>query len=393
MAGRDNRLKDIPASVLLIILLLAQPAVGASAPAAGVAEQIGRLEVRFFEHRYRSDSLDERLDRLEKMVFGETRSGSVQNRLANLQSAVSEADGGLTPTSERSAPAGDRAPASGAPQGNAATALPPTGPSNAEAGTDRQAAGLPAPEVTYEMGDTVPFVNGPAGGDLPREGSWQEDQPAASGSPAGASEEGPEAYGAGGGDGAAPASQQESYSSASHERRGLPHEVSRLEQQVLGRTYRGALVQRVRRLEESVFPGERPEDQVPLPERVARLWAAVDLSTPPQGRAAAQGKAAGGSDHQAEPASGKRRHPILSGIAKAVVAVGKLAGEAAGAVGTGLMYGSMYGGMYGGYGYSPFGYGGYGYSPFGYGGYGYSPFGYGYSPFRYGGLGLGSFYF
>jgi hypothetical protein len=49
---------------------------------------IDSLEKRFFEHTYAKDSMDQRLERLEKMVFGEVRPGSDQERLANLQAAV-----------------------------------------------------------------------------------------------------------------------------------------------------------------------------------------------------------------------------------------------------------------------------------------------------------------
>lgn len=46
------------------------------------------LENRFFEHTYPQDTTEDRLTRLEKMVFGEARSGDDQSRLQQLINAV-----------------------------------------------------------------------------------------------------------------------------------------------------------------------------------------------------------------------------------------------------------------------------------------------------------------
>jgi hypothetical protein len=76
------------ASLLLAISL----SLGIGATAAWSADtdetNLSRLEVKFFQHEYPKDTMDSRLDRLEKMVFGETKTGSQQDRLANLVSAV-----------------------------------------------------------------------------------------------------------------------------------------------------------------------------------------------------------------------------------------------------------------------------------------------------------------
>jgi hypothetical protein len=47
-----------------------------------------RLEQKFFQHSYAKDSETDRIDRIEKMVFGETRKGTDQQRLDSLVQAV-----------------------------------------------------------------------------------------------------------------------------------------------------------------------------------------------------------------------------------------------------------------------------------------------------------------
>jgi len=49
---------------------------------------IVKLEKRFFEHDYPKDTTEARVERLEKMVFGEAKTGPVQERLTALMSAV-----------------------------------------------------------------------------------------------------------------------------------------------------------------------------------------------------------------------------------------------------------------------------------------------------------------
>jgi hypothetical protein len=136
---------------------------------------------------------------------------------------------------------------------------------------------------------------------------------------------------------------------------GLSDEVLQLEQQILATTYtQEPMPDRVKRLEEKVFPNERTEQDADLPERVRRLWAVMELTAPPQvtytgASAGSPGRQtdaiAGSSDNPPPQYQTKPRHPLLSGLAKAAGVVGKLAGEAVGAVGTGILYGSMYGGL------------------------------------------------
>jgi hypothetical protein len=73
---------------LNIEAIAADSAESPSPAAVAGNNDLDSLEKRFFEHTYAKDSMDQRLERLEKMVFGEVRPGSDQERLANLQAAV-----------------------------------------------------------------------------------------------------------------------------------------------------------------------------------------------------------------------------------------------------------------------------------------------------------------
>ncbi|MBA3856258.1 MAG: hypothetical protein C0507_05050 [Cyanobacteria bacterium PR.3.49] len=60
-----------------------------SAPRTLAATQdLNSLETRFFEHTYPQETMEDRLTRLEKMVFGEARTGDNQERLQALVNAV-----------------------------------------------------------------------------------------------------------------------------------------------------------------------------------------------------------------------------------------------------------------------------------------------------------------
>ncbi len=51
-------------------------------------QDLNSLEMHFFEHTYPQDTTEDRLTRLEKLVFGEARSGDNQSRLQQLVSAL-----------------------------------------------------------------------------------------------------------------------------------------------------------------------------------------------------------------------------------------------------------------------------------------------------------------
>lgn len=72
---------------LLVLITFVSPQRVMSADSAQ-AGSIATLETRFFEHAYASDTMSNRLARLEKMIFGEAKEGSDSDRLAALLNAV-----------------------------------------------------------------------------------------------------------------------------------------------------------------------------------------------------------------------------------------------------------------------------------------------------------------
>ncbi|MBS1954711.1 MAG: hypothetical protein JST89_11020 [Cyanobacteria bacterium SZAS-4] len=64
----------------------AMPAYAADADPADPS--VPKLEKKFFEHTYPKDALPQRLERIEKMVFGESKTGADSERLAKLIQAV-----------------------------------------------------------------------------------------------------------------------------------------------------------------------------------------------------------------------------------------------------------------------------------------------------------------
>jgi hypothetical protein len=76
-------------SGLLATCLCLSFAGGANAAESPDAS-LQRLEQKFFQHSYAKDSETDRIERIEKMVFGETRKGSDQQRLDSLVQAVPE---------------------------------------------------------------------------------------------------------------------------------------------------------------------------------------------------------------------------------------------------------------------------------------------------------------
>ena len=95
------------------------------APQAFSADSsIDTLETKFFEHSYPKDTTGERLARLEKLVFGEAKTGNESERLKNLVAATQEDGPGATPSpgsgasSTASAPSSSPAASSGGGSSN-----------------------------------------------------------------------------------------------------------------------------------------------------------------------------------------------------------------------------------------------------------------------------------
>ncbi|MBK9619506.1 MAG: hypothetical protein IPO31_10005 [Candidatus Obscuribacter sp.] len=108
---------------LLLALSLETNVLPVSAAISG-DPRLGQLEVKFFKHSYKSDSDSARLDRLDKLVFGEVRSGTDDERLKSLAdtvpnlSSVTADDADEAPASTQASGASGRTGGSGTFSGN-----------------------------------------------------------------------------------------------------------------------------------------------------------------------------------------------------------------------------------------------------------------------------------
>ncbi len=78
--GKSLNNKQISIFCNLFFCLLYCPAVLAE----DLSVQLGQLEVRFFQHQYSQDSTEERLSRLEKLIYGGVKNGLADKRLNDL---------------------------------------------------------------------------------------------------------------------------------------------------------------------------------------------------------------------------------------------------------------------------------------------------------------------
>jgi len=81
-------------SLLTACLLLSPLAeLGLAAPPAWAdSSALTSLENHFFQHTYATDTDEERLSRIEKLVFGEAKSGDQASRLTEVQKVISDAE-------------------------------------------------------------------------------------------------------------------------------------------------------------------------------------------------------------------------------------------------------------------------------------------------------------
>lgn len=92
----------------------------ALAQTAAQTSALASLENHFFEHTYLSDSPEDRVTRLEKMVFGEAKSGDTAARIADLQKVVSSSETDLTAQNSASNTSTSKSGTTGSAQAKAA---------------------------------------------------------------------------------------------------------------------------------------------------------------------------------------------------------------------------------------------------------------------------------
>lgn len=97
-----------------LCLALLQSCVPVFAADADPADpSVPKLEQKFFEHTYPKDPLPQRLERIEKMVFGETKTGADGERLAKLLQAVPQLNSLPDSSSASSSSTASASPSSG----------------------------------------------------------------------------------------------------------------------------------------------------------------------------------------------------------------------------------------------------------------------------------------
>src|ERR1700722_67641 len=72
----------LTSSVLIFCATKAISDTGTSS--SSLETNISTLEMRFFAHNYSQETTDKRIDRLEEFVYGETKTGSQQERITTL---------------------------------------------------------------------------------------------------------------------------------------------------------------------------------------------------------------------------------------------------------------------------------------------------------------------
>ena len=118
----------ISLSVAMVTVISCQPQALAQAGTQSTGQNnvqstaLGSLETHFFEHTYVADSPEDRVTRLEKMVFGEAKSGDTATRIADLQKVVKSSETDLTAQSTTSNTSGQGTAGSAAPKKSAAPA-------------------------------------------------------------------------------------------------------------------------------------------------------------------------------------------------------------------------------------------------------------------------------
>ncbi len=99
MVGRNFWFLGLGICFNLIVFSIAHTAIAADnsskqseASVSDIEDKLGKLESKLFQHRYPKDNTDARLDRIEKIVFGESQKGCADQRVASLVKAVPNLD-------------------------------------------------------------------------------------------------------------------------------------------------------------------------------------------------------------------------------------------------------------------------------------------------------------
>ncbi len=372
--------------------------------------QIGQLESRLFEHQYDGESPGDRLARLEKMVFGESREGTESQRLSALEAALADSQPVGQSSADAAGPANAPAQPSQSPDntndGSSSGSAPgkwyqsPADPDFQQGGGDSVSDSKDYPRITALESQIL----GATYQDLPVTKRLEQLETKAFGKPSRQAdlsartdklekyvrnhlhlrtfgdqvETQPDEPAEVGSETTMPTVQEAATEPPLEA--PLTAKLDWMERVVFGRSYgRDGAVVRVERLEKALFPQEDNSSEATLENQISMLMGAVELmqnggqtraypgaayqfeSGPmpgvystgayqPEPSYPQQYSATEQQAAQQQNANVPKKHPLLKSIAHVL---GEVGGMALGAVSnSGLMYGSPYG-----YGY---GYGGFG---------------------------------
>jgi len=237
-------------------------------PSDSFNSDLSSLEDRFFMHEYADETADQRLDRLDVLVFGRVRRGSDEKRMTSLLMAVPNVQAKSVQPSSTNTTQGTSPLEPERPQ--LATAQPPQAASNESSDyyptvtaleqqiTAKTETALPVQQRLARL-ETVAFGKPSTSNNLSERVDLLKQYVARKN----------------GGN--------ESYLSSSNAvgwtsgNTGLAAEVSSMEQEVFGKTYsRDDLSSRLTRLEHNVLPRQPVQTFTPLAFRVNRLMSALN---------------------------------------------------------------------------------------------------------------------
>lgn len=247
------------ASFCLILALCCAQFLPACAQSPAENTALNTLEQHFFEHNYPKDTAEDRLGRLEKMVFGEAKTGTIQSRLSDLQNVVA--------ANQDAIPAGDTVAAS-TPSTTRDTSSPApkaTAPAPVSTAAAADSADYPRVDMLEEviLGQEFKQLS------IQKRVTQLEIKVfgrASSSDDLSARTDALETH------------WQKTLSQAQQAK--FDQDLSWLESQVIGQTYsQKPLIERIATLEGIVFPNDHPDYHVPIKDQISTLVNAVHLNS------------------------------------------------------------------------------------------------------------------
>ena len=365
--GRPERFAHLVVQLCLLCLLLSgwMPLASAiNTPSTGT--DLSTLEKRLFVEEYPSQTTDQRLARLEKFVFGSTRTGSDSERLTSLLLAVpdlsqtADADDASAPAPAASAsPATNSAPAASIPESNTAQQDP--------------AAINPSPN----QGDLASIDYYPTVTALEEKILGHNDRTASLSNRLSALET--KAFGKPGDSGkdfatrvdrlkryvankygsddylSSPEPAVSARSNVPIDSLNVSSQITMLEKSVFAKTYvRDGIISRLDRLEKAVYPQQPVESFSSVPDRIRRLMNTLN----PQELAQSAPYSGNGGGKFSDPRNSASKHHFWKKVGSVLGRAGLVAASTLGSsmggmggmgypgYGSGMMMGPGFGGMY-----------------------------------------------